>query len=453
MFSRKIIGDLKFWADQSRPKPLILRGARQVGKTTAVELFSDHFEQFISLNLEKEEDSVHFRGKLPVKELLQSICLAKNVQIKPGRTLLFLDEIQEVPEAVTMLRYFYEELAEQLHVVAAGSLLETMLGAKQIRFPVGRVQYLFLHPLTFEEYLTALGEKSTLETYQTMPFPDFAHASILKHYHQYALVGGMPEIVATYVQSKDVVGLTPIYQSLMTAYQEDVVKYARNETAAQVIRHAIESAPYEAGNRIKFQGFGRSNYKSREVGEALRTLERAMLLKLVYPTTAVKPPAMADRKKSPRLQFLDTGLVNYRAGLQGNFFKYKDLHAFHQGRMAEHIVGQELFAAGIRDQAQLGFWVREKKQSSAEVDYLIPYQNLLIPAEVKSGKTGTLRSLHQFMDRADHAFAVRLYSGVLQIETTRTAKGKTFSLLNLPYFLAGRLMEFIKLLTAQHSPK
>jgi hypothetical protein len=452
VFSRKILKDLKNWADQNRPKPLIVRGARQVGKTTAVELFADHFERFIYLNLEKEEDSAHFKSRLPVKELLQSICLAKNQRINPGRTLLFLDEIQEVPEAVTMLRYFCEELSDKLHVIAAGSLLETMLGAKQIRFPVGRVQYMFLHPLTFEEYLTALGEQTALEAYQTMPFPDFAHAFILKHYHQYALVGGMPEIVATYAQSKDVVGLTPIYQALMTAYQEDVVKYAPNETAAQVIRHAIESAPYEAGNRIKFQGFGRSNYKSREVGEALRTLERAMLLKLVYPTTAVKPPAMANRKKSPRLQFLDTGLVNYRAGLQGNFFQYKDLHAFHQGRMAEHIVGQELFAAGIRDQAQLGFWVREKKQSSAEVDYLYPYQDLLIPVEVKAGKTGTLRSLHQFLDRADHAFAVRLYSGALQIETAHTVKGKAFTMLNLPYFLVGRLMEYVKWLTTQHSP-
>ena len=452
MFSRKILSDLKNWAGQNRTKPLILRGARQVGKTTAVELFADHFEKFICLNLEKEEDGGHFKRQLPVKELLQSICLAKNVRIKSGRTLLFLDEIQEVPEAVTMLRYFYEELADQLHVIAAGSLLETMLDAKQISFPVGRVQYMFLHPLIFEEYLTALGEQSALEAYLTLPFPDFAHASVLKHYHRFALVGGMPEIVATYAQSKDVVALTPIYQALMTAYQEDVVKYARNETAAQVVRHAIESAPYEAGSRIKFQGFGNSNYKSREVGEALRTLERAMLLKLVYPTTAVKPPAMANRKKSPRLQFLDTGLVNYRAGLQGSFFQYQDLHAFHQGRIAEHIVGQELFAAGIRDQAQLGFWVREKKQSSAEVDYLFPYQNLLIPVEVKSGKTGTLRSLHQFMDRADHAFAVRLYSGVLQIETTHTTKGKSFTLLNLPYFLAGRLMEYVKWLTTQHWP-
>ncbi len=444
MFSRKIVTDLKHWAAQERPKPCILRGARQVGKTTAVELFASDFECFIRLNLEKEADGAHFKRKLSVKELLQSICLAKNVRIVPGRTLLFLDEIQQVPEAVTTLRYLYEELADQLHVIAAGSLLETMLGAKQISFPVGRVQYMFLHPLTFEEYLRALNEQAALEAYHSLPFRDFAHAILLKHYHQYALVGGMPEIVATYAQSKDVVELAPIYQSLMTAYQEDVAKYARGEASAQVIRHVIESAPFEAGNRITFQGFGRSNYKSREVGEALRTLERAMLLKLVYPATAVKPPAMADRKKAPRLQFLDTGLVNYRAGLQGHFFQYDDLHAFHQGRVAEHIVGQELLASGIRDHAPLGFWVKEKKQSSAEVDFLLPFQNLLIPVEVKAGKTGTLRSLHQFIDQAEHAFAVRLYSGALQIENTHTAQGKPFTLLNLPYFLTGRLMAYIQ---------
>lgn len=444
MFSRKILSDLNAWANQKAPKPLILRGARQVGKTTAVELLADDFQVFIRLNLEKEQDAAHFRRKLPVKELIQSVCLAKNVRIVPGRTLFFLDEIQNVPEAVTMLRYLYEDLASEVHVIAAGSLLETMLGAKQISFPVGRVQYMFLHPLTFEEYLRAIGEHAALEAYLKIPFENFAHATLLKLYHQYALVGGMPEAVATYAQSRDVVALSPIYQSLMTAYQEDVVKYARSETSAQVIRHAIESAPFEAGSRIKFQGFGRSNYQSREIGEALRTLERAMLLKLVYPTTAVAPPAMADRKKAPRLQFLDTGLVNYRAGLQGDFFKYDDLHAFHQGRIAEHIVGQELLAAGIRDHAPLAFWVKEKKQSSAEVDFLIPHRNLLIPVEVKAGKTGTLRSLHQFVDQADHGFAVRLYAGPLQTEKARTPQGKPFTLLNLPYFLTGLLLRYVQ---------
>lgn len=444
MFARNIMTDLNHWANRPRPKPLILRGARQVGKTTAVELFAGRFARFIRLNLEKSADGDHFRRKLPVKELLQSICLAENVDIIPGDTLLFLDEIQEVPEAVTMLRYLYEEAADQLHVIAAGSLLETMIGAKQIRFPVGRVQYLFLHPLTFEEYLAALNAKAAIDAYRTLPFPDYAHPSLLKLFHQYALVGGMPEIVATYARTGDVVALKPLYHALMTAYQEDVAKYARSDSAGQVIRHAIESAPLEAGNRIKFEGFGRSNYQSREIGEALRTLERAMLIKLIYPTTAVQPPAIADRKKSPRLQFLDTGLVNFQAGIQADFFRHQDLQSIYQGRIAEHIVGQALLAAGTIANTPMVFWVREKKQSSAEVDYLVPYRQLLVPVEVKSGKSGTLRSLHQFMARANHSFAVRLYAGPLKMENARTPEGKAFSLLNLPYFLSGRLQDYIQ---------
>ena len=447
MFSRKILKNLDNWATQSKPKPLILRGARQVGKTTAVELFAKHYDQFIQLNLEKNEDADHFKRNLSAQELIQSICLAKKVAAIPGRTLLFLDEIQQVPEAVTMLRYLHETFAGQLHIIAAGSLLETMMGTKQINFPVGRVQYMYLHPLTFEEYLWAMNEHAALEAYNTVPFPKFAYPTLLKVYHQYALVGGMPEIAATYAQTKDVISLTPIYQSLMTAYQEDVIKYARNETSAHIIRHAIESAPFEAGNRIKFQGFGQSNYKSREIGEALRTLERALLLKLLYPTSAVKPPAMPERKRAPRLQFLDTGLVNFQAGLQNNYFKFNDLHSFHQGKLAEHIVGQELFATNTLTQPQIHFWVREKKQSNAEVDFLLPYQTILIPIEVKSGKSGTLRSLHQFLELADHDVAVRLYSGPLNIEQAKTQQGKKYTLINLPYFLTGQLLQYIELTT------
>jgi hypothetical protein len=150
----------------------------------------------------------------------------------------------------------------------------------------------------------------------------------------------------------------------------------------------------------------------------------------------------ADLKKAPRLHFLDTGLVNYRAGLQGEFFKYKELHAFHQGRIAEHIVGQELLAAATRDPAPLAFWVKEKKQSNAEVDFLFPHGNLLLPVEVKAGPTGTLRSLHQFIDHTDHGFAIRLHAGPLRAEKAHTPAGKNFTLLNLPYFLTGLLTKY-----------
>jgi hypothetical protein len=211
----------------------------------------------------------------------------------------------------------------------------------------------------------------------------------------------------------------------------------------QVIRHAIESAHLEAGRRIKFQGFGNSNYRSREMGEALRILERAMLIYLLYPSTVTQPPVRPDLKKSPRLQFLDTGLINYFAGLQEYFFKIGNLHSFYQGLLAEHIVGQELLAFNMKTSRKPSFWIREKKQSNAEVDFIVPFRQYIIPVEVKSVKTGALRSLHQFMMRADHPFAVRLYAGSVEITQAATPDGKSYTLLNLPYFLAGKLHDYI----------
>jgi len=175
----------------------------------------------------------------------------------------------------------------------------------------------------------------------------------------------------------------------------------------------------------------------------LRMLERAMLIYLLYPSTVTQPPVRPDLKKSPRLQFIDTGLINYFAGLQDYFFKMENLHSFYKGLLAEHIVGQELLALDMKTSRKPSFWIREKKQSNAEVDFIVPFRQHIIPVEVKSGKTGTLRSLHQFMIRADHPFAVRFYAGSVEKTQTSTPDGKSYTLLNLPYFLAGKLYDYI----------
>jgi len=446
MLYRKVIDALVQWAADTERKPLILRGARQVGKTTAVDIFSKQFDHYISLNLEKKEDADLFGRNLPVDQLIRAIFFSRNLPItRNKKVLLFIDEIQESPPALAMMRYFFEYTdMPDLHVIAAGSLLEAVLGKHQISFPVGRVRYMFMYPLTFEEYLMACGEEEAVKLYRQVPMPDYAFPKLLKLFHRYVLIGGMPEVVKRFIKDEDIVALTPIYQGLKTAYLEDVSKYARNPAMVDVIRHAIESAPFEAGKRIKFQGFGQSNYKSREMGEALRTLERAMLLYLVYPATVTEPPVIPDNKKSPRLQFLDTGLLNYFAGLQGHFFKLDDLHSFYQGTLAEHIVGQELMALDVNVPNRISFWVREQKQSNAEVDFIVPYQHHVIPLEVKAGKTGSLRSLHQYMDRAPHNYAVRLYAGPLQITETVSPEGKTFKLLDLPYFLGGQINGYIR---------
>ena len=442
LFPRAVDSKLKAWMETKERKPLILRGARQVGKTVAVGLFAQHFDHFVSLNMDLAADAELFRRRLDVRDLYQAILLKHRISASSGKILLFLDEIQSCPEAVDSLRYFHEDLPD-IFVVAAGSLLEIALHEKHIGFPVGRVAHMFMYPLSFREFLVATGAGPAIVAFDTVPFPAYAQPELLQLFHRYALIGGMPEIVAEYAKNRDLTALKPIYDSLLTSYLDDVSKYARNTTMAAVLRHCIETAPFVAGQRIAFAGFGKSNYRSREVGEALRTLQRAMLLHLLYPSVGVEIPIMPDLKKSPRLQFLDTGLLNYFAGLQDEFFRHDDLHAIYKGMLAEHIVGQELICLEPNTRKKQCFWVRDKTQSQAEVDFVIQHRGYVIPVEVKSGTAGKLRSLHEFVDRCPHGYAVRLYAGPLELHPARTPTGKAYHLLNVPYFLASKVYKYV----------
>jgi predicted AAA+ superfamily ATPase len=441
MFNRAIIKELDNWANKEYRKPLVLRGARQVGKTIAVEIFAKKFDQYIYLNLETASDRRLFEMNYGIEELIQAIFFEKDKKQVEGRTLIFIDEIQNCPGAVSMLRYFYES-ASEFFVIAAGSLLESLIGRK-INFPVGRVEYLYMKPLTFKEYVAAIGDSSSDEILDEVPVPDFAHEKLLKEFYNYTLIGGMPEVVSVYSKIQNIVELRSVYESLLRSYLDDVEKYARNDTLARVIRHAIESCFYLAGSRIKFEGFGQSSYKSREISEALKTLEKAMLIYLMYPATEIELPIMADYKKSPKLHILDTGLVNYFAGLQKKLFDTQDLNSVYEGKIAEHIVGQELLAGSHALTEKVQFWVREKKQSSAQVDFIIPFENYVIPIEVKAGKAGRLRSLHEFINRANHKYAVRVYSGKLKVGIAETINGKKFFLLNLPFYLTGDIKKYL----------
>jgi predicted AAA+ superfamily ATPase len=443
MFNRSILAKFRAWKDSADRMPLILRGARQVGKTTAVEMFSREYDQFIHLDLEKPKEAALFSPAHSAVDLFQSILFLKGLPRIEGKTLLFIDEIQNVPDAVRMLRYFYEDLPN-LHVIAAGSLLEIMLFQKAVGVPVGRVEYAYLHSLTFREYLEAIGHAPALDALSQFPVPHWAVSGLFELFHRFSLVGGMPKIVARYADSKDVVSLKPLYEDLFNSFLEDIPKYASNETMKQVLSYCLTTSPRLAGERIQFANFGGSNYRSREAGEALRLLERAMIIRLLYPTTSTEIPLVPDIRKSPRLQFLDVGLVNFAAGLQGEYFAHTDLHSFYRGKIAEMMVGQELIGSETTTRQPPLFWVREKRQSPAETDFLVQHGSLAVPVEVKAGAAGRLRSLHQFIKRCPHSFAVRLYAGPLEINHLKTLEDKPFTLLNLPYFLAGQLKEYIR---------
>jgi predicted AAA+ superfamily ATPase len=442
MFERKIVRELQKWAQKKDRKPLVVRGARQVGKTTAVNQFAQFFDQYIYLNLELPNDRKPFADFSTMEILIQTLFFLKSKEIsKKEKTLIFIDEIQEEQRAFGILRFFYEQMPE-IHVIVAGSLLETIFN-KHLSFPVGRVEYLVVRPVSFSEFLGAMNEKSALLQIEAIPFNDFALDKLYALFHTYALIGGMPEIIQKYVETKDLFSVSNLYDSLLSAYMDDVEKYAKNENQVQIIRHVMKTSYYEVGKRIKFQGFGKSSYGSKEISEALRTLEKAMLLHVVHPTSSCQLPMIAELQKSPRLHLLDTGLMNYSAGIQKEIIGTKDLNTVYQGKIIEHLVGQELLANDSRALSTLNFWVREKTSSSAEVDYLFSFQSMIIPIEVKSGKEGKLKSLHLFMDGANHHFAVRFYAGNLSITNAKTMTGKEYKLLNLPYFLVSKLEEYL----------
>ncbi|MBN9382058.1 MAG: ATP-binding protein [Chitinophagaceae bacterium] len=443
MFTRSILSKLKKWADNPGRKPLILRGARQVGKTTIINEFGQTFKQYIYLNLETKIDKVAFQTSLDIHRLVQSIFLIYGKQItEKANTLIFIDEIQEYPDAINMLRYFYEAYPE-IRVVAAGSLLETIFNSGR-NFPVGRVDYMVMRPFSFPEFLDAIGESMALEQLENIPLNDFAHDHLLRLFHTYAVIGGMPEIIQRYARDKDITALSPIYERLIVAYHDDVEKYGKNDHWIRIIRYCIRTSFIKAGYRIKFQRFGESDYSSREVGEALRKLEQTFLLSLLYPTINATLPITPDLRKSPRLQVLDTGIMNHFLGIQAEILSTSDLNQVYQGTIIEHLVGQELLACQFSPLSQLHFWVREKSTATAEVDYVYPFESQLIPIEVKSGKEGTLRSLHLFMDQTSHDMAIRFYAGPLSLTQAVTPSGKPYRLLNLPYYLATQIERYIE---------
>ena len=448
MIIRNLLQDLTKWKSSPDRRPLILRGARQTGKTTLIRLFGESFEQMVTLNLDLASDRRNWQGDPDVGTLLRNIEVSKNIRIIPGKTLLFLDEIQNEPKAIQSLRYLYE-LHSDLHVVATGSLMEVALQNRGFSFPVGRVSFLYLYPVTFDEFVLAVGRESVLEElnsldWKTSPSPAL-HSLASEIFEDYAFVGGMPEVVQRYVTEKSYLPLNALREGLMSSFEEDVPKYAKTSQVPYV-QLCVREAPLFAGQRICYANFANSGFKSREMRQAFDLLEQAMLIQRVSGTHVTVPPLQPDRKVAPKLIYLDMGLVAHRLSVDPRSLKQKDLNDLFRGTLAEQIVGQELLAQNRLRREPPHFWHRYKPGSTAEVDYCISVKGTVIPIEVKSGKGGSLRSLLQFMDKAPeaHVHTLRIYSGPLQRDELRTPKGKKVKLLSLPFFLAYRLSTLVE---------
>lgn len=318
-------------------------------------------------------------------------------------------------------------------------------------FPVGRVRQIVLHPFDFEEFLLALDRKDLVSELNNIPVRSFVHDTILKLFHDYTIIGGMPEIVKRYVEDGNMIGLGEIFENLWQSYRDDIEKYASNSTERKIIRHVIDTAPFEK-DRITMVGFGNSDYRSREIGEALRSLDMARIIQLIYPATVTNPPVVPNFKRKPRLQFVDTGLLNYSIGHQAEMIGLHDLNDFFRGKIVQHIVSQQLQAQSYSPLYKPVFWVREKANSNAEVDLLYQHKKYLIPIEIKSGGHGTLRSLHQFIEQSSYKYGIRLMANQFSVEKVKTPSGTTYTLMNMPYYASTKIPEYVSWLLETSMP-
>ena len=443
MFKRKILEKLEEWKNADRHKPLILRGARQVGKTTLVNGFGSHFENYLYFNMERNENVKLFEMDINIDDLVSMLFASLGKIKKDGKTLIFIDEIQNSPKTIALLRYFYEQRPD-LYVVAAGSLLENLIDVK-VSFPVGRVQYLALRPCSFYEFLGAIDKNELLAILSQKPELTVAfHEQLMHQFNQYSIIGGMPEAIQQYAETKDVVAIEDVYETLVQAYKDDAEKYVVGNKLTDTVRFILSYGWAFAGETITLGNFANSGYKSREVGDAFRLLEKAMLLELVYPVSSTQMPVIPETRRMPKLIWFDTGLVNYQAGIRSEIIGSTDMVDAWRGHIAEQITAQELLALEDRVGQHRAFWA--KPNNGAEVDFIISHNSKLYPIEVKSGVNSHLRSLQVFMDNSNVDVAIRIWSKPYSVDEIKTVNGKAFKLINLPFYLIGRIHDILNAL-------
>ena len=443
MFTRKILTYLEQWKSKSERKPLVLRGARQVGKTSAVLMFGKkHFTSVLHINLENVEHARLFRESISMEEFKDIVQIKFSQTLIPGETLVFLDEIQNSPCLIKLLRFFYE-LMPELHVIASGSLLDVIIEREGFSFPVGRVEFAYMYPLDFFEFLEAKKETELLEYLKNISLekkiPDGLHQKALKQFYEYTMIGGMPEIVQAYAANRDIHALSSLYASLLTGYCEDVYKYS-SLANAKYLHYVIEKAPLYAGTTITYDKFGDSHFRSREMGQAFSTLEKAMLLYQSWATKSVEIPLIEQFKRPRKLLFLDVGLVNYQMGIQEDFLKLRELDDLYRGRIAEQVAGQNILTQFMHGLPKVLYWAREKTEGIAEVDFCLQHKGTIIGIEVKSGTVNKLKSLFSFAQAVKNSRLIRIYSGPLKKEEIKIA-GTSVRLLSFPFYLMPRVFE------------
>lgn len=402
------------WSNAVQRKPLLLRGARQVGKTRTVKELGKKFDNYLEINFE-ENRPVHslFEGSLSPQELVENLTAIYNTSIQPGKTLLFFDEIQSCIPAIRSLRFFAEKMPE-LHLVAAGSLLEFAL-EELPSFGVGRIRSVFMYPLSFNEFLSAIGEDRLLlkktEANSLRPLPEILHNKLLSHLSKFLILGGMPEVISTYVRTKDFSQCMAILEDLIISLNDDFAKYKKRVPTSR-IREVFDAVVKQAGNKFVFSKVvSQSNHK--QIKEALNLLKMAGLVIPVTHSAANGLPLGAEiNPKRQKMLLFDTGIFLRILNLDiSELLLSNEFSTINKGNVAEQFVGLEIlksFAPYRRE--QMYYWHREAKNSNAEVDYLVVKKNEIVALEVKAGTKGAMQSMYLFLQEKKHRYGLRISS-------------------------------------------
>jgi uncharacterized protein len=440
------------WKDRKNRKPLVIRGARQTGKTWLVRDFGKKaYKNYVEINFDKNKAIAKLFEASDVKEIIKNLDLELEVSIEE-ETLLFLDEIQNYPAVFAKLRYFYEDLPD-LHIIAAGSLLEFLLAEHSFSMPVGRIEYLFLGPLNFEEFLSGIGQKKLVDYLREYSFDkqisDLIHNKLLKFVKKYFVIGGMPAVVSQFVASEDYKGALREQKNLLQTYIDDFSKY-KNRVDTIRLQKVFRNFPLQVGQKVKYVNIDKLD-KARDLAGSIILLNLARVIYSVKHSNANGVPLGAEINESDfKALFLDVGLMQSILNLRSSdILNTENLIMINSGSLAEQFVGQHLlYNFEFYEKPELYYWNREKKNSSAEIDYLQQLDGRIIPVEVKAGKTGSLKSLHQFVSEKKINTALRIYSGAAEKTSLSTImpgeEKRKFTLISIPFYLIGQINRLIK---------
>ena len=433
---RELEKELVAWKDREEHLPILLRGARQVGKSYLVDHFGKtYFDDIAVVDLEERPELKQAFTTRDPKEIIARLEIALQKPIIPGKTLLFLDEIQLCPEVLGVLRYFKEKMPK-LHVIAAGSLLEFLLKEEDFSFPVGRVEFLYLRPLSFLEYLEAvsplLAKRHQSFNLKNLP-SNLEHQEFLKWVKKYLFTGGMPAAVTASLKENSLFECQRVHHRILQAYENDFGKYAKT-VQHKYLRIVFQRAPALVAKIIKYRHID-EDVRSRELKPAIDLLCYAGLFQRVFATTAAGVPLHAHlREDRAKLFYLDVGLLQTATKVDADLFFKDDILQISAGMIAEQFTEQELLSYSLPFQnAPLLFW--EKEQAEAEVDFITTVGSEIIPIEVKAGSTGSLRSLHSFLKQKNSRLGVRISQHPLALRE---------NILSIPFYLIGSLESLVK---------